>query len=131
MWTPATRRQHSRDHLRYKTDLTDAEWALIEPIMPAPKPCGRPWAWPLREIMNAIFYVLRGGVAWRLLPNDLPPRTTVYRWFATWRDTGLFKTLRVGLPGDALALAERDRLAQAAKLICSEVALPGLLFEFP
>jgi transposase len=79
MWTPTTRRQHSRDHLRYETDLTDAEWALIEPLMPAPKPLGRPWAWSLREILNAIFYVLRGGIAWRLLPNDLPPRTTVYR----------------------------------------------------
>lgn len=63
MWTPATRRQHSRDHLRYETDLTDAEWALIEPLLPAPKPCGRPRGWPLREVLNAIFYVLRGGVA--------------------------------------------------------------------
>ena len=82
MWTPATRRQHSRDELRYETDLTDAEWALLEPLMPEPNPRGRPREWPLREIMNAIFYVLRGGVAWRLLPNDLPPRTTVYRWFS-------------------------------------------------
>ena len=62
MWTPTTRRQHSRDHLRYETDLTDAEWALVEPLMPKPKERGRPWTWPLREILNAIFYVLRGGV---------------------------------------------------------------------
>src|ERR687893_3250197 len=93
MWTPATRRQHSRDDLRYVTDLTDAEWALMETLMPEPKPRGRAWAWPLREIMNAILYVLRGGVAWRLLASDLPPRTTVYRWFAPWRDTGLFESL--------------------------------------
>ena len=59
MWTPTTRRQQSRDGLRYETDLTDAEWALIEPLMPAPKARGRPRAWSLREIMNAIFYVLR------------------------------------------------------------------------
>ena len=78
MWTPTTRRQHSRDHLRYETDLTEAEWALIEPLMPRPKQRGRPWAWPLREIVNAIFYVLRGGIAWRLLPREFPPRTTVY-----------------------------------------------------
>ena len=77
MWTPTTRRQHSRDHLRYETDLTDAEWALIEPLLTAPKPCGRPLGWPLREVLNAIFYVLRGGVAWRLLPTDLPPRKRV------------------------------------------------------
>src|SRR3954463_7671639 len=93
MWTPTTRRQHSRDGLRYETDLTDAEWALLEPLMPEPNQRGRPREWPLREIMNAIFYVLRGGVAWRLLPNDLPPRTTVYRWFAQWRDAGLFETM--------------------------------------
>ncbi len=76
MWTPATRRQHGRDGLRYETDLTDAEWALIEPLMPEPRQRGRPRAWPLREIVNAIFYVLRGGIAWRLIPKDLPPRST-------------------------------------------------------
>src|SRR3954452_3218516 len=79
MWTPATRRQHSRDGLRYETDLTDAEWALLAPLMPEASGRGRPREWPFREVMNAIFYVLRGGVAWRLLPSDLPPRTTVYR----------------------------------------------------
>ncbi len=109
MWTPTTRRQHSREHLRYETDLTDAEWALVEPLMPAPKQRGRPWAWPLREILNAIFYVLRGGVAWRLLPNDLPPRTTVYRWFAHWRDTGLFERIN-----HALVMADRERVGREA-----------------
>src|SRR3954452_10168151 len=93
MWTPTTRRQHSRDGLRYETDLTDAEWALIEPLMPEPNQRGRPREWPLREVMNAIFYALRGGVAWRLLPNDLPPRTTVYLGIGEWRDTALFETM--------------------------------------
>src|SRR5215208_3859829 len=73
MWTPTTRRRYSRDDLRYETDLTDAEWALIEPLLPEPLGQGRPRVWPRREIMNAIFYVLRGGIAWRLLPSDLPP----------------------------------------------------------
>ncbi|WP_046869559.1 IS5 family transposase, partial [Microvirga massiliensis] len=104
MWTPTTRRQHSRDHLRYKTDLTDAEWALIEPLMPAPNRRARPRARPLREIVNAIFYMLRGGIAWRLLPREFPPRTTVYRWFALWRDTGLFETLN-----PLLVMADRER----------------------
>jgi len=63
MWTPATRRQHSRAGLRYETDLTDAEWRLIAPLLPAPKRTGRPLSWPLREIVNAIFYVMRGGIA--------------------------------------------------------------------
>src|SRR3712207_48267 len=107
MWTPATRRQHSRDHLRYESDLTDTEWAVIAPLMPAPKPRGRPWARSLREIVNAIFYVLRGGVAWRLLPNDLPPRTTVCRWFTLWRDTGLFESVN-----HLLVMADRERVGR-------------------
>jgi transposase len=109
MWTPTTRRQHSRDGLRYETDLTDAEWALIEPLMPERNERGRPREWPAREIMNAIFYVLRGGVAWRLLPNDLPPRTTVYRWFARWRDTGLFEAMN-----HVLVMADRERVGREA-----------------
>jgi len=59
--------------------------------------------------MNAIFYVLRGGVAWRLLPTDLPPRTTVYRWFSAWRDTGLFETMN-----HLLVMADRERVGREA-----------------
>jgi transposase len=109
MWTPVTRRQHSREGLRYETDLTDAEWAVIEPFMPKPFPRGRPRAWPAREIMNAIFYVLRGGIAWRLLPRDLPPKSTVFRWFALWRDTGVFETLN-----HLLVMADRERVGREA-----------------
>jgi transposase len=107
MWTSITRQQHSREGLRYQTDLTDAEWALIEPLMPKPLTRGRPREWPLREVMNAIFYVLRGGVSWRLLPRDLPPRTTVYRWFALWRDTGLFETMK-----HLLVMSDRERVGR-------------------
>ena len=109
MWTPSTRRQHSREGLRYETDLTDSEWALIEPLMPKPLARGRPREWPLREVMNAIFYVLRGGVAWRLLPTDLPPRTTVYRWFSAWRDIGLFEAMN-----HLLVMADRERVGREA-----------------
>ncbi len=62
MWTPATRAEHNRDHLRYETDLTDAGWEILEPSLPKPKATGRSLKWPLREIVNAIFYVLRGGI---------------------------------------------------------------------
>ena len=104
MWTPTTRRQHSREGLRYETDLTDAEWALIEPLMPKPCARGRPREWPLREVLNAIFYLLRGGVTWRLLPSDLPPRSTVFGWFSRWRDEGLFETIN-----HLLVMADRER----------------------
>src|SRR5260370_2288361 len=85
MWTPATRRQHSRIVTRYQTDLTDAEWRVIAPHLPKPSATGRPREWPMREIINGIFYVTRAGCPWRLLPNDLPPWGTIYRWFAAWR----------------------------------------------
>jgi Putative transposase of IS4/5 family (DUF4096) len=73
MWTPTTRQQHSRPVTRYQTDLTDAEWRVIAPHLPKPCATGRPRAWPMREIVNGIFYVMRAGCPWRLLPNDLPP----------------------------------------------------------
>ncbi len=92
MWTPATRRQHGREGLRYETDLTDAEGALIEPLLPAPNRRGRPRPC-LREIIHAIFSVLRGGIAGRLLPREFPPKSPVFGWFSRWRDTGLFETL--------------------------------------
>ncbi len=73
MWTPTTRQQHSRPITRYQTDLTDAEWRVIAPHLPKPCATGRPREWPMREIVNGIFYVMRAGCPWRLLPNDLPP----------------------------------------------------------
>ena len=62
MWTPTTRKQHSRRTTRYQTDLTDEEWRVIEPHLPAAKSTGRPRAWPMREIINGIFYVMRSGM---------------------------------------------------------------------
>ena len=109
MWTPTTRRQHSRASLRYETDLTDAEWAVIAPLMPKPTRCGRPPVWPMREILNAIFYVLRGGIAWRLIPKDLPPRSTTYGYFRRWRDDGLFARIN-----HHLVMADRERVGRDA-----------------
>ncbi len=109
MWTPTTRRRYSRTGLRSASDLTDAEWALIEPLLPAARGRGRPRSRPLREIVNAILYVLRGGIAWRLLPTDFPPWQTAYRWFAAWRDAGLFATIN-----HALVIADRERAGRAA-----------------
>src|SRR5918997_1719367 len=108
MWTPTTRRQHSRDDLRYETDLTDAEWGVIRPLLPAPCRRGRPRTC-LRAVVNAIFYVLRGGITWRLLPTDLPPRSTVLGWFSLWRDTGVFETIN-----PLLVMADRERVGREA-----------------
>lgn len=109
MWTPTTRRQHSRDHLRYGSDLTDAEWEFITPFMPPPGRTGRPRRWTMREIMNAIFYALRAGCPWRLLPKDFPPVTTVYGWFLRFRREGLFETIN-----HHLVMLDRERVGREA-----------------
>ena len=93
MRTPTTREQHSRKALRYQTDLADAERVAIEALLPPACRTGRPRAWPMREIINAIFYVMRAGCPWRLLPSDFPPWQTVYRWFARLRDDRCFEKI--------------------------------------
>jgi putative transposase len=77
--------------LPYSTDLTDAEWRLLEPLIPAPAPNGRPAEYSRREIVNAILYLLRTGCSWRLLPHDFPPYALVYHYFKTWRDDGTWE----------------------------------------
>nr|WP_277996192.1 IS5 family transposase [Methylobacterium sp. Leaf465] len=84
--------------------MTDAEWAVIAPLMPEPAPCGRPPVWATREVLNTIFDVLRGGIAWRMLPKDLPPRSTTFGSFSRWRDAGLFARIN-----HDLVMADRER----------------------
>src|SRR3712207_2789679 len=78
---------------RYPSDLTDAQWARLEPLLPLVRPGGRPRAHPLREIIDALCYVLRGGIAWRALPHDYPPWQTVYHSFRAWRLDGTWERL--------------------------------------
>ena len=72
----------------YPTDLTDDQWKLIEPLLPKAKPGGRPRSVDLREVTDGIFYVVRGGVPWRMLPHDLPPWGTVHYYYRCWRLDG-------------------------------------------
>ena len=85
MWTPEHRRVHARKGLRYPSDLTDAEWALVEPLLPPARRGGRPRAVNMREVLNAVFYLLSTGCQWDALPKDLPPKTTVYHYFSLRR----------------------------------------------
>ena len=109
MWTPTSRRQHSRDGLRYETDMTDSQWEVIEALLPASARRGRPPKWPMREVWNAIFYVLRGGIAWRLLPKEFPPKSTVFHWFSAFRDSCLFERVN-----HTLVMADRERVGREA-----------------
>jgi len=81
----------------YQTDLSDAERTCLKLHLPAPKAPGRPRLHTLREILDAIFYVVRGGCAWRLLPHDFPPWKTVYHYFRSWRLDGTWERMHIAL----------------------------------
>ena len=84
MWAPENRKHYDRKGLRYPSDMTDSEWALIEPLIPPAKHGGRKREVNLREVVNAIFYVLSTGCQWRFIPKDLVPKSTAYEYFRLW-----------------------------------------------
>jgi transposase len=84
MWTNENRRRYDRSKLRYPSDLTDEEWALIAPLIPLPKPGGNKRTVDEREIVNGQMYILSTGCQWAALPRDLPPRSTVNDYFRRW-----------------------------------------------
>jgi putative transposase len=96
-WTEITRKQHQRDELRYASDLRDAEWKLIEPLMPPACRRGRPRKIDLRVIMDALLYIAATGCQWRALPKDFPPCSTVQYYFYKWRGSGLWRTINGAL----------------------------------
>jgi putative transposase len=98
---------------RYPTDLTDAQWTILTPFIPAAKPGGRPRTTNIREVVNAIFYVLRGGCQWRLLPTDFPPHQTVYHYFRAWRRAGVWERMHDTLRGDLREASGRHRTPSA------------------
>lgn len=81
----------------YPSDLSDAEWVVLAPLIPAVKPGGRPARHDRREIVDAIRYVLRGGIAWRSLPHEYPPWQTVYHYFRLWRIDGTWEQAHIQL----------------------------------
>ena len=108
MWSKITRQKYEREGQRYASDLTDAEWALMEPHMPAVKRLGRPRETELRSVLDAILYIARTGCQWRMLPKDFPPFTTVQGYFYDWRDGGLFEKINFALLLQAREAAGRE-----------------------
>lgn len=98
----------------YPTDLTEEQWNRIEPLIPAVKPGGRPAKYPRREILSAIFYQVRGGAAWRLLPHDFPHWKSVYHYFRRWRKESVWQQIHDRLRGDVREAAGRHREPSAA-----------------
>ena len=82
---------------RYSSDLSDAQWARWAPLLPAAKPGGRPRTVDLREVVQGILYVLRSGCAWRLVPHDLPPGQTLYKYFRRWTRDGTWERVQASL----------------------------------
>jgi putative transposase len=81
----------------YPSDLTDAEWNILEPLIPPAKPGGHPRTTKMREVLNAIFYLVRNGCAWRALPHDFPCWSPVWTYFRTWRQTGVWEAMHTAL----------------------------------
>lgn len=115
MWTIEHRQRYERKDLRYPSDLTDAEWALIEPLIPPAKRGGRPREVDLRAVVEGLLYLLETGCQWRHLPKDFPPRSTVWEYFDLWSYDGTLARIHEML---YLALREaEDREASPSAAI--------------
>ena len=96
-WTGIARREHSRDGLRYPSELTDREWALTAPFIPPAKSGGRRRTTDMREVVSALLYIASSGCAWAMLPKCFPTISTVRRYFHAWRNAGLFEAINTVL----------------------------------
>ena len=109
MWTNKNRAKYNRDHLRYPSDVTDEEWALVAPLIPKARRDGRKREVDIREVFNGVMYVLSTGCQWRYIPKDLPPKSTVYRYFCDWSYDGVLDRIH-----HTLYVACREKLEREA-----------------
>ena len=114
MWTSKNRARYNRDKLRYPSDLTDAEWAHIEPQIPPAKRGGRKREVDVREVVNGIMYVLSTGCQWRYVPKDLPPKSTLHRYFDLWSYNRTLERIHHALYVRCREQEERDTSPTAA-----------------
>jgi putative transposase len=110
----------------YPTDLSDTEWSYIEPYLPTPRAPGRPRSHSLREILNAIFYMVRSGCAWRLLPHEFPPWKTIHHYFRTWRIDGTCERLHAALRHRLRERLKRDPQPSAGIVDSQSVKTTGV-----
>jgi transposase len=121
MWKPEHRLAADRSGLRYPSDMRDAEWTLVAPLIPPAKRGGRRREVDVREVLNAIFYVLSTGCQWAALPKDLPPKSTAYSYFSLWQWDGTLERIH-----HALYVAVREKegreISPSAAIIDSQSA---------
>jgi transposase len=108
MWTDENRAKYNRDHLRYPSDLTDEEWALVEPFIPPARRGGGKRRTDLRAVMNGVMYILSTGCQWRYLPKDFPPRSTVHNYFVWWHCDGTLDRIHHALYVECREKADRE-----------------------
>jgi putative transposase len=101
---------------RYPSDLTDGQWQRLEPLLPGAKPGGRPRSADLREVVDAILYILRNGIVWRALPHDFPPWPTAYWYFRAWRLDGTWEAIQAALRAQVRLADGREATPSAAIL---------------
>ena len=101
----------------YPSDLTDEQWALVEPLIPAAKEGGRERTTDMREVLNGVFYILVGGVSWRMMPHDLPKWKTVYHYFRAWKNAGVWTCIQRSMYQQARR--------QAGRAACPSVVIIG------
>jgi transposase len=107
MWTLGNRGRYKRDHLRYPSDVTEEEWAEIVPLVPLARRGGRKRSVNIREVFNGLLYVLSTGCQWRAIPQDFPPRSTIFDYFGRWQADGTLDRIQTALYGRCRAQAER------------------------
>jgi len=121
MWTIKNRPSYNRDKLRYPSDLTDAEWAHIRPLIPPAKRGGGKRRVDMREVVNGIMYILSTGCQWRYIPKDLPPRSTVNDYFCLWSYYGTLAKIHDALHVKCRDQAEREASPTACIIDCQSV----------
>ncbi len=138
MWTTENRSRYDRSKLRYPSDLTDAEWALVAPLIPPAKRGGNKRTVDVREVVNGIMYILSTGCQWAALPKDLPPRSTVNRYFLDWQYDRTLDRLhqmlyvqcrelvgREGSPTAAIIDSQSVKSAEKGGFTTGTVTMPG------
>jgi transposase len=93
MWTAENRPRYNRDKLRYPSDLSDEEWALVEPLIPPGKPGGGKRTVVMRNVVDGVMYILSTGCQWRAIPKDLPPRSTLFDYLDLWSWDGTLERI--------------------------------------
>jgi transposase len=114
MWTNQNRPLYDRSKLRYPSDLTDPEWALIKPLIPPGKPGGNKQTVDMRQVVNGLMYILSTGCQWRAIPKDLAPRSTINRYFLRWQWDGTLDSIHHELYVKCRDLAGREASPTAA-----------------